>query len=272
MKISLLLCTIILWTSFAVGQTSGFSPPGNITADDIVGRLAESNRRRQQELQSYTGQRTYYLLYTGFPGRREAEMVVKVSYDAPSTKTFTIVSQTGSGFIVNRVFKKLLETEKEAADSKAQASTAVNSDNYRFELLGQEVVEGRLAYVLKVEPKANNKLLYRGRIWVDESDFAVAKIEAEPAKRPSLWISKTVVHHIYGKIGGFWLPMQNESTTDVRLGGHATLSIQYSDYKVLAQVDRPNSQALRLHDTSGIKGQIVEALGALPPVSNPETN
>jgi hypothetical protein len=61
------------------------------------------------------------------------------------------------------------------------------------------------------------KTRYRGDIWVDATDFAVTKIEAEPAKRPSIWISKTVVHHTYRKLGEFWLPAQNESNTDVRL-------------------------------------------------------
>ena len=65
---------------------------------------------------------------------------------------------------------------------------------------------------------------------------------ADPAKRPSIWISKTLVHHTYQKIGEFWLPAQNESTTDVRLGGHATLSIHYTDYRLVANTGPPASE------------------------------
>lgn len=247
----ILLCVCALFALSAVGQEAGVPPlPGNITAKEIVARLAENNYKRQQQLQSYSGQREYHLLYTGFPGRREAGLVVQVNYRAPDTKEFTVISQSGSHWMVNRVLKKLLETEKESADAKSQASTAVTADNYDFELLGQEEVDGRPSYVLHVEPKTASKLLYRGKIWIDATDFAVSQIEAEPAKRPSMWISKTQVHHIYRKIGEFWLPAQNESTTEVRLGGHATLSIHYSDYRVVVNSKSPASEQMGINHTN----------------------
>ena len=199
--------------------------------------MTENNRKRKQELQSYTGQREYHLLYTGFPGRREADLVVEVTYEAPARKEFRVISESGSRWMINRVFKRLLETEEEAADEKYQQRTALTEDNYEFELFGQELVDDRPCYVLRVEPKTANKLLYRGKIWVDAADYALSKIEGEPAKLPSFWISKTIVHHSYRKVGEFWLPARNESNTDVRLGGHATLSIQYGDYKVVAQTN-----------------------------------
>ncbi len=239
-----LLCILTLQLLFAGGQTSIPRSGEDLTAQQIAGRLAENNRKRKQGLQSYTGQREYHLLYTGFPGRREADLVVLVKYQAPADKQFTIVSQSGSNLIVNRVFKKLLETEKETADAESESRTAVTEDNYGFELLGREDVSGRPSYILKVEPKTGNKLLYRGKIWVDAADFAVAKIEAEPAKKPSFWISNTVVHHTYRKIGEFWLPEQNESTSEVRLGGHAVLSIQYRDYKVVSNAALSGSTTL----------------------------
>jgi len=227
----LFLSASSLCLMFMGGQTSAQSA-SNVSVKDIVARLTENNRKRSQLLRAYTGQREYHLLYTGFPGRREADLVVDVKYEAPASKDFTVVSETGSHLIINRVFKRLLESEKEATDEKNQARTALDDTNYEFELLGQEPLEGRAAYILKVEPKIDNKYLYRGKVWIDAADYALAKIEAEPAKRPSFWISRTEIHHSYQKIGDFWLPVQNESSTEVRLGGHALLSIHYRDYKV----------------------------------------
>lgn len=234
-----LLCIFVLYAVSVAEQGSSLRPVANMTAKEIVARMAENNRKRRQELQSYTGQRQYHLLYTGFPGRREADLVVTVKYEAPDNKEFTVISQSGSRFMINHVLKKLLETEKEAADERSQESTALTEDNYEFELLGQELVDGRRSYVLQVKPKTANKLLFRGQIWVDAVDYAVCKIEGEPARRPSFWISKTVVHHSYRKISDFWLPAENESNTDVRLGGHARLSIHYGDYRVVAQSKSP---------------------------------
>jgi hypothetical protein len=220
------LCSVLM-----PGQAQ-LQPVNGITSQEIVSRLASSNHRRNQMLQRYTAQRHYHLVYTGLPGHREADMVVDVHYKAPASKDFTIVSTSGSNLIINRVFKKLLETEKEAADEKSQASTALTAENYNFDLQGQDVIDGRPSYVLMLNPKTDNRLLYRGRIWVDAADFAVARIEAEPAKRPSFWISHTRIHHEYRKVGEFWLPAQNQSTSDIRLGGHAQLSISYGRYQI----------------------------------------
>jgi hypothetical protein len=73
--------------------------------------------------------------------------------------------------------------------------------------------------------------MYRGRIWVDAQDFAVEKIEARPAKNPSLWISKTEIRYTSTKVSGFWLPEQNRSETQVRIGGTAVLTIDYGNYQ-----------------------------------------
>ena len=235
------LCILTLQPLLAAGQAGVAQSGDNLTAQEIASRLAENNHKRHDDLRGYTGEREYHLLYTGFPGRHEADLVVQVTYQSPDQKQFTTISQSGSSVIVNRVFKKLLETETETADAESQARTAVSPENYSFELLGQEQLNGRPSYILKVEPKTQNRLLYRGKIWVDATDFAVAKIEAEPAKKPSIWISNTMVHHSYRKIGEFWLPEQNESTTEVRLGGHAVLSIKYRDYKLAPEVKTAGS-------------------------------
>jgi len=74
--------------------------------------------------------------------------------------------------------------------------------------------------------------LYRGTIWIDAQDFAVTRIEAEPARNPSFWTKKSQIRHRYQKIGEFYLPALNQTVTDVRLGGKAVLTIRYHDYKL----------------------------------------
>jgi hypothetical protein len=86
--------------------------------------------------------------------------------------------------------------------------------------------------VLNLVPKTKNKYLYRGKIWVDAKDFAVMRIEGEPAKNPSFWIKKTEVKHRYVKVSDFWLPAENHTESVIRLGGRAVLSIEYRDYKI----------------------------------------
>ena len=115
-----------------------------------------------------------------------------------------------------------------------QARVALNKDNYRFALVGQEKLATGPCYVLSVEPITKNKLLYRGRVWVDAVDFAVVQIDAVPAKNPSFWTKETKIEQTYAKVGDFWLPTLNRSSSTIRLGGHADLSIEYHDYQVTA--------------------------------------
>ncbi len=202
----------------------------SLTAEQIVDAMAHHNQARADELKHYQSLRHYKVEYKGYAAKIGAAMVVEADYDAASGKTFRIVSQTGSNMLVDRVLKRLLESEKDAGQEKT--STALTPANYRFRLTGIEAVAGRPAYILEVAPLTPSKYLYKGKIWVDAIDFAVAKIEAQPARNPSFWISSTAIDHEYVKDGDFWLPAQNHTETRVRVGGTAVLTIDYGTYQV----------------------------------------
>lgn len=225
-----LLSGIAFLSAMAWGQTPISSSPATLTTAQIVQRMEDRNQERSDRLRHYTAVRHYRVEYRGFPASIAASMVVEVTYDAPSSKQFHILSQTGSGLLVDRVLKKLLKSEQEAAQN--QSRNALTTANYNFALVGNEIDDGRRLYVLEVEPRGDNKLLYRGRIWVDADDYAVARIEAQPAQNPSFWIRKTEIHHLYSKTGDFWLPASNRSETKVRIGGTATLTIDYGTYRI----------------------------------------
>jgi hypothetical protein len=185
-------------------------------------------------LQKYQNRRYYSLDYTGFPASFHAEMVVDMMYDAPGTKQFKIVSQSGPTWIIDRILKRLLEAELESMSDENRARVAITPANYDFSGLEHQNATDNCSYVVALEPKIPSKLLFRGRIWVDNKDFAVCRIEAEPSKNPSFWIRKTDIHHSYLKIGDFWLPSENKSVSVIRGGGRAVLTIKYQNYEILA--------------------------------------
>jgi hypothetical protein len=203
-----------------------------LTAEQVVSNLVEMNRHRLEALRSYQGKRIYRVEYKGFPGPRSAEMVVSVKYLSPAEKEFVIQSATGSNVIIDKVLHKLLEAEKEALNAENQRNSALTQENYCFKLVGYESGPFGAMYVLSVEPRKSEKYLYRGRIWVDADDFAVVRLEAEPAKNPSFWTKKAEIVQEYTKVSDFWLPARNHSMTAVRLGGHAELTIEYKDYEI----------------------------------------
>jgi hypothetical protein len=217
-----------------------------LDADQVVQRLMEKNKERADSLQHYTAKRIYRLEYRGFPGSADAAMEVDVNFDAPASKRFTIVSTTGSKLIQNRVFHRLLESEEQAGDQSNRKHTELGPDNYTFSLAGTQGTN----YVLNVEPKEDSKFLYRGKIWVDAHDFAVTRIEAQPARNPSFWTTRSVIHHTYQKVdNGVYLPKENKTVTSVRMGGVATLTIEYQSYQVT--VAKPVASARRISSGEG---------------------
>jgi outer membrane lipoprotein-sorting protein len=226
-------------------NSNSYSPPNTILpVEQVVKRLQERNAERAAALEQYEATRVYKMRYSGFPSDRDAEMVIKMAYHAPNSKQFSVVSQTGSKFIIDHIFKKLLEGEQEAANEENRRHTALTTENYDFTLDGYEPAPDGGRYVLELSPKTRNRFLYRGKIWVDAKDFAVVRIKGEPGKNPSVWIRKTEVEHRYVKVGDFWLPAENRTESVIRLGGVANLSIEYRDYKIVRAEPLRDSKSL----------------------------
>ena len=233
---ALIIVSLLMWTATGLAQTvilqTGIR--ARPTLEQVVDNLVAKNAERTAALQRYQSRRFYRLDYTGFPTSLKAEMVVDMVYEAPATKNFKIVSQNGPKWMIERIFKGLMQAEQEALNSKNRERVGLDRRNYEFSGMEFQDASDGCSYVLTVQPKIPNKLLYRGRVWVNSKDFAVCRIEAEPSKNPSLWIKSTAIHHIYKKLGDFWFPSENESTSTMRVGGHAVLSIKYRNYEVLA--------------------------------------
>jgi hypothetical protein len=207
----------------------------DLTVAQIVQQIQQHNQARTDELKQYKALRHYQVEYTGFSRKIRAKMDVEVNYDAATGKSFRIVSESGSGLLREKVLKRAVDSEKEA--SRDKGSTAMTEANYRFHLAGSETVAERPAYILDLEPLTASKFLVRGKIWVDAADFAVVKMEIEPAKSPSFWIARTLIHSTSAKTGDFWLPEQLRSETKVRIGGTAVMTIDYGIYDIAPKAE-----------------------------------
>ena len=205
-----------------ISPASAKTAGAQLGLDQILTKLEQHNAQRAAELQEFDGKRVYRMQYHGLFKDRDAEMVVKVHFSAPDSKQFTIVSQNGSKFVIDHVFKKLLEAEQDATGDKRR-ECALSRENYKFSLVGYETTPQGPQYVLALQPKSNNKYLYRGRIWVDAKEFAVVRIlirEALVSSTRRTSISRR------GK-------PSPDTETSIRFGGKSKLSIEYDDYKVV---------------------------------------
>ena len=266
---------IALYLGVWVSLTAQIQAPAasGLGRDEIAARLEARNREQAQALQGFEGVRVYRVDYHGLGGSKDAAMTVRMSFQAPDNKSFTVVEQEGSKLIADRVLKKLMQSEQEAMEEESRRRSALTAENYDFAVLGYESCSAGSCYVLEVTPRHASKFLYRGKIWVEAREFAVVRIEAEPAHSPSFWIKKTTIEHEYMKVGEFWFPAKNRTESQIRLGGRASLSIDYTSYKITAvaapdqreAAKRPRSSGCRASDSAGGSTECAEA--ALDPRS-----
>jgi len=196
--------------------------------DQVIARMIERDRALQSNLDGYTARRRYVL--ENERHHKRAEMLVRVKCVQEGSKEFEIVSSAGWGIARNHVFPRLLAAETDASQPDSRERSRIIPENYSFQMAGTEVVNDRPAYVIAVTPKTSNKYLMKGKIWVDAEEYAIVRIEGQPAKNPSFWIKSVHFVHTYAKQGPFWLPLADESVTDVRILGATDLKIDYFGY------------------------------------------
>src|SRR5260221_13964177 len=174
------------------------------TAEEIVTRMGPRDVQRQVSMEGYAGMRRYVLENQHL--HKRAEMLVQVQGDPDGTKHFEVVSEEGWKAAHKHVLRKMLESESETSHPEARAKTRINPENYDFKMAGTEVIDGRTAYVLEVSPKRKEKYLFRGRIWVDAEDYALARAEGHPAKNPSFWTKRSEERRVGKECRSRWSP------------------------------------------------------------------
>jgi hypothetical protein len=198
------------------------------SADEVIARMFAHDLQRESAARGYTGHRQYVLDNPGFD--KQARMVVSITCGPDGTKNFQVVSEQGWKSANIRVLRKMLESESETSRPSMRPKTRITSENYAFYLIKAAPLEGRLAYVIDVIPKRQDAYLFRGRIWVDAEDYALARVEGEPARNPSFWIRSVHFTQEYRKNGEYWFPWSTTSVNEARIFGKTEVDIHYFDY------------------------------------------
>ncbi|HZD51352.1 MAG TPA: hypothetical protein VE178_21620, partial [Silvibacterium sp.] len=99
-----------------------------------------------------------------------------------------------------------------------------------FHMVRTALLDDRMTYVVDIVPRREEERLIQGRAWIDAQDYAVTRIEGEPAKDPSFWVRSVHFVQTYRKSGPLWFPVTTQSVTEVRVFGATTLTINYFDY------------------------------------------
>jgi len=242
MKINFIIASLLLCASSTLlGQTSVTTAP---IADQVIATMFERDTQREMLQGGYTGSREY--VFDNRKLDKHAQMLVSVTGDPNGTKHFQIVSEKGWKSAHKHVLRKMLESESESSEPGTRSKTRVVPDNYIFQMVEEGSLEGRPAYVIDVIPKRHDKYLFCGRIWVDAKDYALARVEGEPAKNLSFWVRSVHFVQEYRKNGAFWFPASVSSVTEARIFGSTQVTIRYFDYEpASARARAPQGAAIK---------------------------
>jgi hypothetical protein len=241
-------------TSFAVTAHAQLDPLGQtelrasleplrsgVTAIQIFDELLAHNALSAATLLNYKAFRTYQVV--DLKGKVHAEEVGEMEYRAPEQKKFVVTSEKGSALVRRLALNALIASEIETTTGKQHHDSAISPANYTLDLLGEQRVGPYHCFVAKAIPKRSDKYLFEGKVWIDAEDYAVVRIEGQPAKKLSFWIQRADFVRQYQKIGGFWLPQRDLTFVDVRLYGKKVLTIDHHDYSVNSSLANSGSIA-----------------------------
>jgi hypothetical protein len=127
-------------------RTESATPPGAtrfasnaaMTAESLLSRLVEHDRRRAISLLECSANRRYQV--TNRKGKLRSETQVALQYQSPDSKDFKILSESGPATLRN-IVKSLLKLEVEAALGQSGSDSSITPANYTFQMAGIYGVE-----------------------------------------------------------------------------------------------------------------------------------
>jgi hypothetical protein len=124
---------------------------------------------------------------------------------------------------------------KETEPPRDMQRKALSSENYDFQLLGDEIVDGRRCFLLSMSPRREEKDLLRGKIWVDAENYNIRRVEGSPAKNPSWWIHDLHILMSFAEVDGMWLRTFTHAVANVRFKGKYTMESRDIEYRFSEQ-------------------------------------
>jgi outer membrane lipoprotein-sorting protein len=177
----------------------------------------------------------HYAVYRGKDETHPAaEMTVKTDYRKETGKSYTILSESGSGFIRTHVLNSILEQEKTINLPGIREHSWFTSANYEMKLKqgGVQQVDGRDCFVLTISPRRKATNMIEGTLWVDAKDGQIVRIEGSATQSPSILTGAAQVARHYVSVNGFGMATQARAVSDSFILGRTTVTIDYRDYQI----------------------------------------
>jgi hypothetical protein len=172
-----------------------------------------------------------YRLFGAKDSKANSEVVAEVNFRPPASKGYRIQKSSGSNR-GQQVVRRVLDREVDATSrDNNKDSSAISTDNYTFNYIGETALDGQPCYVLGLTPKGKAKDLISGEVWVDKHSFFVRQIQGDVENTSSWWLKKVRIKFVFADLDGIWVQTSMEATADVRIIGAHTLTSRILDYR-----------------------------------------
>ena len=195
-----------------------------------IQKIDASVASRDGNLVGYTVTERYRVFRGGDSVHPAADMTVKTTYRKDTGKSYTILTQTGSGLLLNDVLGRVLDSERLMTQPANRVQALLNSANYTMSVKGDAEMDGRNCLEVAIAPKRISPYLFRGSIWVDPENGSIVKLEGVAAKSPTILTGATRVSRHYEMLNGFPMATHATAVSDSWLVGQTRIEIDYTDY------------------------------------------
>lgn len=212
-----------------VALAAAREPSAKPDVNTIVAGMVAARQQNQARVRAYTVKRDYELLDK--QQQPKAQVIASITYLPPDQKQYNI--ESSSGGMGGKVLRDIVQKENESP--KELQRKELSPENYDFQFVGEELVDGRDCYVLFMNPKRQEKDLIRGKIWVDAADYRIHRIEGNAVKSPSWWIRDLYILMSFTSVDGMWLHTSTHAVADVRFKGKYVVETRDLEYRGATQ-------------------------------------
>jgi len=224
----------------AVAAASLFACLGTVSAAaqqldaaSVIQRVDAAVKARIDHVAAYSVTE-HYAVYRGKDETQPAaEMTVRTEYKAETGKSYTILSQSGSGLIHKYVLAPLLDNEKTINLPGNRERSWFTSANYEMKLKSGAVerLDERDCLALTIVPKRKAPNMIEGTLWVDAKDGSIVRIDGNASQSPSIFVGPAHVMRWYVNMNGYSMATHARATSDSFFLGRTTVTIDYRDYQ-----------------------------------------
>lgn len=200
----------------------------------IIRGVDASVKNRIEHLAGYTVTEHYAVFRGHDETHPAAEMLVKTTYRKETGKSYTIVSQSGSGFWRSEVLDRLLDNEKLMSKPGNVETALITSANYEMKLDSNpmQLIDGRDCLLLDITPRRRSQYLFKGQLWVDAKDFAIVQLKGVAAKSAFFLTSAAEVSRQYTELDGLPMATHAAAVSGSALLGQTVVKVDYAGYQM----------------------------------------